>query len=167
MNDLLLLSTLLAGPQHGYALKKQIALITGHGEMHNNLVYPLLKRFVSNGWVSRRKTAGERGQTRELYALTAKGHQELVQKLSEFPSKDASSAEAFSFRIGLFHMLDAPTRIRILDERNKYLSKRADTLALLSKTFPMDVWPKQVLDFLRAQAQTEKKWIAKLRQKAD
>ena len=44
MNDLLLLAMLLEGPQHGYALKKKVPLITGHGEMHNNLVYPLLKR---------------------------------------------------------------------------------------------------------------------------
>ena len=101
MNDLLLLSTLLAGPKHGYALKKQIALITGHGEMHNNLVYPLLKRFVANGWVSRRESAGERGQTRELYALTAKGRKEIVRRLSDFSLK-SSSGDEFSLRVGLF-----------------------------------------------------------------
>ena len=33
MNDLLLLSTLLAGPKHGYALKKQIALIQADTKM--------------------------------------------------------------------------------------------------------------------------------------
>jgi hypothetical protein len=45
MNDLLLLATLLEGPKHGYALKKQAGLILGEAELQNNLVYPLLRRF--------------------------------------------------------------------------------------------------------------------------
>jgi DNA-binding PadR family transcriptional regulator len=47
-----------------------VGLISGKGEMHNNLVYPLLRRFVESGWVSKRKGPGERGQTRDIYALT-------------------------------------------------------------------------------------------------
>jgi len=81
MNDLLLLATLLGGPQHGYALKKQVGLITGQREMHNNLVYPLLRGFGQNGWISKRTAAGQRGQTREVYALTTKGKQELLRRL--------------------------------------------------------------------------------------
>ena len=65
MNDLLLLSLLLAGPQHGYALKKRAGLISGQPAMHNNLVYPLLRRFVENKWVKQKVAAGERGQTRQ------------------------------------------------------------------------------------------------------
>jgi DNA-binding PadR family transcriptional regulator len=164
MNDLLLLSTLLPGPKHGYALKKQIAQITGQSEMHNNLVYPLLKRFVAQGWVSRRQTGGERGQTREIYAITAKGRLELARRLSDFPPKAASSAEAFSFRIGLFDILDAPARVHILDEREKWLSRRADTLAGIS-TMKLSEWPNEVVDFLHAQAKAEQKWIARLKKR--
>jgi DNA-binding PadR family transcriptional regulator len=65
MNDLFLLANLLDDPKHGYALKKQVGLISGQEEMHNNLVYPLLRRFVESGWVRKRQGAGERGQTRE------------------------------------------------------------------------------------------------------
>ncbi len=166
MNDLLLLSTLLDGPKHGYALKKQIALITGHGEMHNNLVYPLLKRFVANGWVSRRETAGERGQTRELYALTAKGRTQIIQQLSDFPPKTASSAEAFALRIGLFDILDSSARTQILEAREKWLANRARILANLPTAISLGEWPKQVVSFLLVQAQTELKWIAKLKKKA-
>ena len=67
MNDLLILASLLEGPQHGYALKKRIGTLTGHGPLHNNLFYPLLRRFVATSWVSRRKAPGQRGQTRELF----------------------------------------------------------------------------------------------------
>ena len=166
MNDLLLLSTLLNGPKHGYALKKQIALITGHGEMHNNLVYPLLKRFVANGWVSNRETAGERGQTRELYALTTKGRREIVSRLSEFSPKTASSAEAFSFRVGLFEILEPTIRSRILEARAKWLQERAKKLSSLSASIPLGLWAGEVVKFLHAQAVAEHKWIAKLQKKA-
>ena len=73
MNDLIFLSLLLPGPLHGYALKRQGGIISGQAELHNNLVYPLLRRFVVRGWVTRRKTAGERGQTRQVYSLTEIG----------------------------------------------------------------------------------------------
>ena len=100
MNDLLLLATLLGGQQHGYALKKLVGTMTGHRAMHNNLVYPLLKRFVAAGWVSRRKAEGQRGQTRAVYSLTAKGKAVLLARLEEFTEKDRSSGDAFRLRTG-------------------------------------------------------------------
>src|ERR1700752_3802901 len=132
MNDLILLAALLAGPQHGYALKKQVGLITGKRDMHNNLVYPLLRRFVENGWVSKRQAAGQRGQTRELYALTAKGKQELLRRLADFTEKEAPSENEFHLRVGLFAVLEAETRARILAERDRWLAKREETLARIS-----------------------------------
>lgn len=165
MNDLLLLATLLEGPKHGYALKKQIARITGHGEMHNNLVYPLLKRFVRNGWVSRRETPGERGQTRELYAITAKGRTEIRKRITEFPPKSAGSAEAFSLRVGLFEILEPAARTRILDERENWLRLRAANLRNLSLAIPTGLWGGEVVRFLHSQVQAERAWISKLRKK--
>src|SRR5580700_6154112 len=114
MNDLLLLAALLAGPQHGYALKKTVGLLTSRRDLHNNLVYPLLRRFVENGWVSKRQSAGQRGQTREIYALTSKGKQELLRRLADFPPNQVASENAFRFRVGLFGILDLETRNRIL-----------------------------------------------------
>src|SRR5436190_1494116 len=60
MNDLILLAALMEGPQHGYALKKLAGFMAGHEDMHNNLVYPLLRRFVENSWVTKRTTGHER-----------------------------------------------------------------------------------------------------------
>src|SRR5215472_322345 len=106
MNDLLVLAHLLPGPQHGYALKKQVGLIAGRGELHNNLVYPLLRRFEKSGWITRRTVPGQRGQTREVYAMTKKGKAELLRRLSQFSKKDAGSENAFRLRVGLFDSLD-------------------------------------------------------------
>src|SRR5882762_1359513 len=87
MNDLILLAALMEGPRHGYALKKLAGFMTGHQDMHNNLVYPLLRRLVENSWVTKRTTGGERGQKRDLYTLTSKGKLALLQRLSRFPKK--------------------------------------------------------------------------------
>ena len=165
MNDLLLLATLLAGPQHGYALKKRIGLMTGHGQMHNNLVYPLLKRFVVQGWVSCRTVPGERGQTRERYALTAKGKQELQRRLREFSAKDAASEDAFHLRVGLFAFLDADARDSILASREEWLQRRGNILANLATAMDLGEWGGVVVAHLRSRIQAELQWTAELRGK--
>jgi hypothetical protein len=47
MNDLIILATLLDGPKHGYQLKREAGFILGQGAMHNNLIYPMLRRFTA------------------------------------------------------------------------------------------------------------------------
>jgi DNA-binding PadR family transcriptional regulator len=166
MSDLILLAALLAGPQHGYALKKQVALITGKRAMHNNLVYPLLRRFVQNGWVSKRQAAGQRGQTRELYSLSAKGKQELLRRIADFTEKEASSENEFHLRVGLFGTLDADTREKILAVRDRWLAARQETLARISATVETGLWGGDVVRFRREQALSERTWIAHLARKA-
>jgi DNA-binding PadR family transcriptional regulator len=123
MNDLLLLSLLLAGPQHGYALKKRAGLISGQPAMHNNLVYPLLRRFVENKWVKQKVAAGERGQTRQMYSLTPLGRRVLAERLAKFDDSDARSAEAFHLRVGLLDLLAPEARREILDKRESQLKE--------------------------------------------
>jgi DNA-binding PadR family transcriptional regulator len=166
MNDLLLLAALLAGPQHGYALKKHVGLITGQPAMHNNLVYPLLHRFVKNAWVSKRQSAGQRGQTREVYALTAKGQQELIRRLADYPQNEVASENAFRFRAGLFSILDAETRQQILDRRDQFLAIREQHLARIAGATSPDIWGSEVVRFFRQQIRSERKWIATLARKA-
>lgn len=166
MNDLLLLAALLDGPSHGYALKKRIGQITGQSDLHNNLVYPLLKRFVAAGWVGRKSVPGDRGQTRERYALTSKGKQELLRRLEEFTPKDAASAEAFQLRVGLFGFLDPTARERILELREAWLAKRAERFRRLSAAMELGEWGGEVVSFLRKQVDRERKWTVGLRKKA-
>ena len=163
MNDLLILASLLDGPQHGYALKKRVGTITGHGAMHNNLVYPLLKRFVAAAWVSRRKAPGQRGQTRELYSLTPKGRKALLARLASFSEKDAASGDAFRLRVGLFSVLDPQNRAEILDCRVKWLERRTAGLAGIAETMALDQWADETVRFLESQVGRERKWLDHLR----
>ena len=93
MTDLIILGMLFDGPQHGYRLKQNAGVIFGHGELHNNLVYPLLRRFMANKWVTKKTVPGERGQNRQQYAITALGRQRLVDRIREFSEQDARSKD--------------------------------------------------------------------------
>jgi DNA-binding PadR family transcriptional regulator len=165
MNDLLLLANLLGGPMHGYALKKQVGLISGQSEMHNNLVYPLLRRFEERGWVNKREGPGKRGQTRGIYALTNKGKQELRRRLSQFTSKEVSAENGFRMRVGLFNFLDAGTCGQILDQRDEWLAAREQRLARLSDALDVGVWGGEVVRFMRDQLRAERKWVSRLKRK--
>jgi DNA-binding PadR family transcriptional regulator len=166
MNDLLLLATLLAGPTHGYALKRKIGLMTGQGDLHNNLVYPLLKRFVRLGWVGRKTAEGERGQTREIYSLAPKGKRELFGRLSVFPEKEAASRDAFLLRLGLFDAFDEQTRRGILEVREKWLANREGKLTNLEKGMTLGKWAGEAVGLLLSQVRAEKKWMGKIQKKA-
>ncbi len=169
MNDLILLAALMEGPQHGYALKKLAGFMAGHGDMHNNLVYPLLRRFVENSWVTKRTTGGERGQTRDLYSLTSKGKLALLQRLSRFTEKEASSENEFRVRVGLFSMLERQSRENILAERDRWLARRQERLEKLQAAMAAmnaDDWGHSVMHFYLSQVRAERRWIAEMARKA-
>ena len=161
MNDLILLAILADGPQHGYALKKQAGMALGQPDMHNNLVYPLLRRFIAHKWVTQRKTAGQRGQTRQVYSLTPLGRAALVARIRQF--EDASSAEGFRLRVGLFELLDSAAREQILATREKYLQARKQRFVALETGMDLGRYGSEVACFMREQIRTELAWIARLR----
>jgi DNA-binding PadR family transcriptional regulator len=159
----------MEGPQHGYALKKLAGFMAGHGDMHNNLVYPLLRRFVENSWVSKRTTGGDRGQKRDLYTLTSKGKLALLQRLSRFTEKEASSENEFRVRVGLFSLLERQARETILAERDRWLARRQERLESVQAAITAmnaDAWGHSVLRFYLSQVRAERKWIAEMARKA-
>jgi DNA-binding PadR family transcriptional regulator len=163
MNDLIILATLLPGAKHGYQLKHEAGLILGQEALHNNLVYPLLRRFSEAGWVTKKTVPGERGQQRHQYALTALGRRTLIQKLGEYSESDTRSLEGFLTRVGLFQVLEPAVRERVLDGRAEHLEKRAEHLAGITERFKLDSYAAETTRFLRNQIQAELEWIQRLR----
>jgi DNA-binding PadR family transcriptional regulator len=169
MNDLILLAALMEGPRHGYALKKLAGFMAGHGSMHNNLVYPLLRRFVEKSWVTKRTTDGDRGQKRDLYTLTPRGKLALLQQLSRFTEKQASSENEFRVRVGLFSMLERHEQEHILAERGRWLARRQERLEKLRAAMAAmsaDAWGHSVMLFCLSQVRAERNWIAELARNA-
>ncbi len=163
MTDLIILAMLLPGRKHGYQLKHEAGIILGHDVLHNNLVYPLLRRFMNNKWVSRKTVAGQRGQTRHQYSLTALGRKELLTRLASFTEQDARSEDGFRLRVGMFWCLKPEVRERILEAREKSLRARTAGLKNIEASFPLDRYAGEVTSHMRAEAESELEWIAHLR----
>jgi DNA-binding PadR family transcriptional regulator len=163
MTDLILLATLLPGPKHGYQLKREAGFILGQEAIHNNLVYPLLRRFTEQGWVTKRTVPGERGQKRHQYVLTVLGRKTLIARLSEYTEAEAKSPEGFLTRVGLFQLLDPAIRQKILDGRAAHLQKTTDHLAKIEEHFRLGPYSRETTHFLQSQVKAELKWIQHLR----
>jgi DNA-binding PadR family transcriptional regulator len=162
MNDLLLLSMMLESPKYGYQLKREAGLIMGQA-LHNNLVYPSLRRFLEEGWVSKKAVPGDRGQTRQQYVLTAQGRGHLFERLSEFSEADASSEGAFHLRVGLFPALKPETRENILGLREDWLQNRDQNFAALQANLELGKFGGEIVRYMRKQVEIELEWIRHLR----
>ena len=163
MTDLIILATLLSGPKHGYQLKREAGMVLGQRVLHNNIVYPLLRRFTNEGWVRKKTVPGERGQNRHQYALTALGRKTLIERLSEYTEADAKLEEGFLTRVGLFQMLDREARQKILDGREALLKRRHERLLAITEGFSLDTYARESTHFLQRQVEAELNWIQHLR----
>jgi DNA-binding PadR family transcriptional regulator len=162
MFDLIILATLFDGPRHGYQLKREAGFIFGQDDLHNNLVYPLLKKFTAEGWVTKKPTPGERGQTRQQYAITAPGKKALLQRLNAFDEAEAKSFEAFITRVGMFELLDPKARIKIIAAREAYLLERLPKLMQLHEKMDLGMYGGEVVGFLKERIQSELAWLRRL-----
>jgi DNA-binding PadR family transcriptional regulator len=166
MNELLLLAMMLGEPKYGYQLKREAGWITGQDSLHDNLVYPMLRRFLEQGWVNKKSVPGERGQTRQQYSLTAVGKRYLFERQSEFSVADAASEEAFNLRVGLFEALKPEVRETILSRRESYLQQRDQKLAALEKNIDLGRFGTEIVKHMRQKVEMEAEWVGHLRRLA-
>jgi len=158
-----MLAMMLDGPKYGYQLKREAGWIMGQEALHNNIVYPLLRRFLDKKWVSKKEVPGERGQTRQQYALTAEGRRYLFERMNAFGEADANSEDAFHLRIGLFSALKPEARESILTLRENYLQHRDQKLQALQGKMDLGKFGGEVVRYMRKQIEVECEWIRHLR----
>ena len=163
MNDLLILSIFLSGPKYGYQLKREAGWILGQEALHNNLVYPMLRRFLEEGWVTKKAVPGERGQTRQQYVLTAEGRRSLFERMNEFSEADATSEAAFHLRVGLFAALKPEARATIVALREAYLQNRNQKLTALQANLELGKFGGEIVQHMRKQIEMDLEWIRHLR----
>lgn len=162
MNDLVILAALLGGPAYGYALKKTAGLIFGSGTMHNNVVYPSLKKFMRNGWVEQATVQGERGQQRKQYRIKSAGRKYLLERLGNFGEREATEDGDFLFRVALFDVLPKRKREAIVAARKSFLTSRAAQLSELRKTTQPRSFGAVALDRLQSLVEGELRWICEI-----
>jgi transcriptional regulator len=82
--DLLLLSTLRAGPLHGYAVVEKLRGLSGGAfDLAEGTVYPALYRLEAAGLLSSSWTKAN-GRRRRVYELTKRGRGELTRERDEW-----------------------------------------------------------------------------------
>ena len=83
--DLIILQTLRAGPQHGYAISS--AIITGSREtfqVDTGSLYPALHRLERRRWIKSEWRTSENNQRAKYYQLTAAGRKQLALERSRW-----------------------------------------------------------------------------------
>jgi PadR family transcriptional regulator, regulatory protein PadR len=76
--DLLILRTLVAGPQHGYAIARHLRQATdAFLQVEEGSLYPALHRLANRGWVEAHWGPSEANRRAKFYRLTAKGKKQL------------------------------------------------------------------------------------------
>lgn len=166
MNDLLLLAMMLDEPKYGYQLKREAGWMMGQEALHNNLVYPMLRRFLEEGWVSKKAVPGERGQTRQQYVLTATGRRNLFERICQFDEAEAASEAAFYLRVGLFAALPTEIREKILAARESHLRQRDGALEDLDANMELGKFGEEIVQHMRKQIEMQLEWIRHLRRMA-
>jgi PadR family transcriptional regulator, regulatory protein PadR len=91
--DLLLLSTLAAGPAHGYRIVDDLRDRSGGAfDLSEGTVYPALYRLERSGLLSSR-WASVGGRRRRVYSLTRKGRRALAERRRDWVSFAAAVEE--------------------------------------------------------------------------
>src|SRR4029077_5611551 len=83
--DLLILRTLVFGPQHGQGIARTIqqqsedVLLVEHGAL-----YPALQRLETKGWIAAKWGVSSNKSKARFYTLTTKGRKQLVEESSQW-----------------------------------------------------------------------------------
>ncbi|HET9399889.1 MAG TPA: PadR family transcriptional regulator [Candidatus Acidoferrales bacterium] len=83
--DLLILRTLIFGPQHGQGIARAIQqtsdeeLLVEHGAL-----YPALQRLEDRRWISAKWGVSANNRKARFYSLTAKGRQQLLHETNKW-----------------------------------------------------------------------------------
>ena len=81
--DLVVLQTLTAGPQHGFAVSRSIrARSDGVLELQDAALYKALHRMEKSGWIEAEWGISEKGKRAKFYRLTPEGTRQLEREAS-------------------------------------------------------------------------------------
>jgi PadR family transcriptional regulator PadR len=83
--DLMILRTLLHGPEHGHAIAKHIQRTTEDLlQVETGSLYPALYRLEADGYVAASWDKSDKGKRARYYRITAKGRKQLVSEESKW-----------------------------------------------------------------------------------
>ena len=161
--EILILRRLRSGPAHGYELRKRVEQTTGF-VLHNNSLYPALRRFEEAGAVTKTAEPQQGRPPRLVYTLTEVGHELLHDMLADLPAEQAADDSEFLARLGQFSLINSAERAMVLATRTRAVHE------LLAHTETMrdlavasgEHWGALVTTELIARYTRELAWLAEL-----
>ncbi|MEG4322751.1 MULTISPECIES: PadR family transcriptional regulator [unclassified Microcoleus] len=131
MLELSALGLLQWQPLHGYRLKQQLELFMSSCiSVNYGAIYPLLKRLQERGEISViAEAAGDAGNPRKIYEITALGRDRWREKMLEHPQESwVNSRSRFQIKFFFFGDLEPQERIKLLEQRLRVCYLRQDYL---------------------------------------
>jgi len=116
--EIMILRRLRSGPAHGYELRKRVEQTTGV-LLHNNSLYPALKRFEEAGAVTKTAQPQDGRPPRLVYTLTEVGQELLHDLIADLPPDQAADEAEFLARLGQFSLLSYAERSGVLAARTR------------------------------------------------
>jgi DNA-binding PadR family transcriptional regulator len=167
--EIFVLSILRTGPVHGYELKRRVQR-PSLTALSNNSLYPMLRRFEADGFVTKSIEIQEGKPTRNVYAITAAGREYLRVLLTSLPPELAASEEEFLVRLSFFHEIPEHNRREIIAAREGVLAiSRAQVGSLLDEIELSERtrWRARVMNRVLETIDDERTWIASLTANAE
>ncbi|MCU7723391.1 PadR family transcriptional regulator [Actinoplanes sp. KI2] len=162
--DIVILSHLQRGPVHGYELKRKVSQTTAYA-LHNNTLYPALRRFEEAGAVTKTAETLPGRPPRHVYEITELGRELLHDMLADLTPEQAADENEFLTRVGQFEHLTADERGRVLSARTEALGVQKTHLAGLAERSTRSrnhEWGGLVVAELAGRIDRELAWIERL-----
>jgi PadR family transcriptional regulator, regulatory protein PadR len=92
--DLLLLRTLVTGPQHGWAISERVQQVSSDVlQIQQGSLYPALHRLERRGWIKAQWGTSDNNRRAKYYELTRAGKKQLEQEEASWRRMTAAVAQ--------------------------------------------------------------------------
>lgn len=92
--DLLILRTLVPGPNHGWGISERIHQVSRAVlQVQQGSLYPALHRLERRGWIKARWGSSENNRRAKFYELTKLGQKQLLEEKSQWQSLTTAVAQ--------------------------------------------------------------------------
>jgi len=96
--DLLILKTLVRGPQHGYGIACHIQQVSEEAlRVEEGSLYPALHRIEQAGWISAEWGTSDNNRRAKYYRLTAMGRKQLAKEEENWTQLTRAVAKVLRF----------------------------------------------------------------------
>jgi len=127
--DIFVLGCLMEGPCYGYRIKTEmIRRFNACTDINNNTLYSILKGFEKKGAIVKTVEFQAGKPNRNLYRITDAGKRQFAQHLYGITDEELGNRDEFMMRLYYFHLLDEPARRRILEAREAFLNRSAESI---------------------------------------